>query len=209
MLQDGILGAWTPTTNVGIFNCRPTADGAPSVHGNGRAGDIGCAGTVGASIASWLVANHTALGVQVVIWDHRIWSVTHSAEGWRPYGCDKPGSKKDHHTTHVHWEINIDAAGRLTRQFVASLLPIHPQPDPTPDPVPLPEEIPDMDFFILNDANDDTADQWYWWPELGGEKGTRAIIPRGTAITKAKASRRFCGELEFDRPDLDAIPTVR
>lgn len=83
--------------------------------------------------------------------------------------------------------------------------PAQPEPVPTPS---TPEEI-GMDFFILNDNNAQTADQWYWWPELGGEKGTKAIAPSSAAVTKARSSKKFCGDLELDRPDLDAIPTLR
>lgn len=210
-LQHAILGHWAKATNVGTFICRPTADGAPSVHGSGRAGDDGPGADPCAEIAAWLVENHTVLGVQLVIWNHKIWNVSRSAEGWRPYGCDVPGSKKDHHTGHVHWEINNDAARRLTPGIIDAVLPHPAPPDPQPAPIPQPEPeaLPDMDFFILNDNNDATADQWHWWPELGGAKGTKAIIPGTTGLAKAKASKRFCGELEFDRPDLDAIPNLR
>jgi len=67
--------------------------------------------------------NHTVLGVQLVIWNHKIWSVQHLSEGWRPYGCDKPGSKLDHHTGHVHWEVNKDAAAHLDRATIDKVRP--------------------------------------------------------------------------------------
>lgn len=130
-IQAGILGHWTKATNVGTFICRPTADGVPSVHGNGRAGDIGCTGQLGYEIALWLVANHTELGVQLVIWNHHIWNVSRADEGWRPYGCDEPGSPKDHHTTHIHWECNVDAATRVTPAIVKAVLPSPPAPPET------------------------------------------------------------------------------
>ena len=98
--------------------------------------------------------------------------------------------------------IDMHAARAWLRQ--------HPTPPPIPQPQPDPEALPDMDFFILNDANDSTADQWYWWPELGADDtGRKAIVPRGSALTGARASRRYCGDLELDRPDLDAIPKLR
>ncbi len=144
-LQHSILRFWPTTTNcthsgemhsnVGTLSCRPTAGGTPSVHGNGRAGDIGTVGSTGQAIAEWLVANHTLLGVQLVIWNHRIWSVAHAGQGWRPYGCDRPGSKLDHHTTHIHHEINVDAGTRLTPAICESVRPggAPPQPDPPED----------------------------------------------------------------------------
>ncbi len=131
-LQHSILRFWPTATNVGTLACRPTADGAPSVHGNGRAGDIGPGLPLLIEIADWLVENHTVLGVQLVIVKHEIWTL---AKGWHPYGCDKPGSKKDHHTTHVHWEINIDAGTRLTPSIIEAVRPGHapPQPEPPED----------------------------------------------------------------------------
>lgn len=139
-LQHSILGHWhnAGATNVGTFVCRNNADGAPSVHGNGRAGDIGRDARLIQEIADWLVANHDALGVQLVIVNHKIWSVARAAEHWRPYGCDTPGSKKDHHDTHVHYEVNIDAGRRLTPGIIHPLLPGHPGPPPMPgDDMPL------------------------------------------------------------------------
>lgn len=130
LLQRSILEFWPAATNVGTFICRPTADGAPSVHGNGRAGDIGGTSTLVQAVADWLVANHSTLGVQLVIANHRIWNVMYEASGWRPYGCDKAGSPKDHHTSHVHWEINVDAGQHLTRSIIDGVRPDHPGPPP-------------------------------------------------------------------------------
>lgn len=131
--QHGILRFWPTTTNVGTLSCRPTAGGSPSVHGNGRAGDIGTRGPTGLEIAEWLVANHTVLGVQLVIWNHRKWNVVYGE--WRAYGCDLAGSDLDHHTTHVHYEINVDAATRVTPAIVESVRPgtAPPQPEPPED----------------------------------------------------------------------------
>ncbi len=153
-----------------------------------------------------MVENHTVLGVQLVIWNHHIWNVSRAAEGWRPYGCDVPGSKKDHHTGHVHWEINLDAGARLTPGIIDTVLPHAPTPQPDPEPIP---EVPDMDFFVVTDNVAMTYDYWHWFPELGGDKGTKLIIPSGDALTSARKSPRCGGDLVFDKPDLDAIPTLR
>lgn len=147
-LQHAILGYWPQATNLGTFICRPTADGAPSVHGNGRAGDIGPGLEPCAAIAEWLVTNHTVLGVQLVIWNHHIWNVNRADEGWRPYGCDKPGSQKDHHTGHLHYEINVDAGKRLTPGIIDAVLPYQP---PQPEP-PQPED--DMPYMVQNEDNE-------------------------------------------------------
>jgi hypothetical protein len=150
-LQHAILGYWPHAFNLGTLICRPTADGAPSVHGNGRAGDDGDANhgpthsDLVQEMADWLVANHTVLGVQLVIANHKIWNVSRAAEGWRPYGCDDPGSKKDHHVGHVHWEINVDAGEHLTTATIATVAPHQPPPAPA---LEQPQEADDMPRIV-------------------------------------------------------------
>jgi hypothetical protein len=81
---------------IGGYACRPnTADTSQtSVHGTGRALDVMT--TAGAPIADWLLANAATLGVQLIIWDRRIWRV---GRGVGPYGGPNP------HTDHVHVEV--------------------------------------------------------------------------------------------------------
>jgi murein DD-endopeptidase MepM/ murein hydrolase activator NlpD len=91
-------------------------------HQEGRAVDVmlpdGGAGTgkkLGDAVASWVVANHVALGVQYVVWSNRIWNVDHASSGWQPCGSqpdcsDGSGSPAAFHD-HVHVTVFGDQAG--------------------------------------------------------------------------------------------------
>ena len=97
-------------------SCWDRRDGDPySDHPKGRACDytMGRIGTYagpadvarGWSLAGWLRANAVALHVNYVIWQGRIWSRAHDAEGWRPYtgGGHYPSSGPTYgHYDHVH-----------------------------------------------------------------------------------------------------------
>lgn len=124
---------WPASTGLGTWVCRQTAGGTASVHGNGRAGDNGPGRDPIDDVVDWLLENHTVLGVQLIIWKHRIWSVARADEGWRPYGCDKPGSHLDHHTGHVHWEVNRHAGATLTRAAIDRIRPGHAPTNVFPD----------------------------------------------------------------------------
>jgi len=97
-------------------SCWDRRDGDPySDHPKGRACDY-TMGTIGRypgaavvsfgwSLAGWLRANHTALHVNYVIWQGKIWSRAHDAEGWRPYtgGGYYPSTGPTYgHYDHVH-----------------------------------------------------------------------------------------------------------
>lgn len=90
------------------YNCRPNS-GAPSqlsVHGTGRAVDwFPPSRSAGDAGAAWLVENHEAFGVQLVIWWRRDWSCS---RGWTSYGGPNP------HTDHIHFELTIPAAANNT-----------------------------------------------------------------------------------------------
>jgi lysozyme len=140
------------------------------------------------------VASYQATSPVVSGWPWLFWQHTN--------GTNNPDPNSPRYDCSVFCSNDVHAL----REF-AGTTPA-PTPEPVPQPVPDPEVIP-MNFFVLNDNNPQSDDQWYWWPELGGEKGTKAIVPNGEALTKAHASSKFCGDLEFDRPDLDAIPDLR
>ena len=97
-------------------SCWDRRDGDPySDHPKGRACDY-TMGTIGRypdasgvalgwSLAGWLRANQAALHVNYVIWQGRIWSRAHDAEGWRPYtgGGYYPSTGPTYgHYDHVH-----------------------------------------------------------------------------------------------------------
>jgi murein DD-endopeptidase len=93
------------------------AGDARSEHPDGRACDgtfgnpigepaSGHALTLGWQVTNWLKTTARTLGVEYLIWQGRIWSVTRTAEGWRPYdGGDMhdPHSVTGGHLDHLHW----------------------------------------------------------------------------------------------------------
>lgn len=109
------------TTGYDGYVCRQnTANTSQtSVHGTGRAIDIyipttgGQAdNTKGDPIANWLIANASALGVQLVIWDRSSWNGSRAAGSkLRAYGGPHP------HHDHIHVELNTDGAARRTAWF--------------------------------------------------------------------------------------------
>ena len=69
---------------------------------------------LGDTIASWVVANQSRLGVRYVIWDARIWNVQRSSEGWRTCGsqasCYAGPDDSAAHRDHVHISVFGDQA---------------------------------------------------------------------------------------------------
>lgn len=124
ILNDPELNA---ATNLGIFNCRPQnhpSNSAPSVHGNGRAGDSGFPGRnhpQGFLLRDKLISLGRALpgSVQFVIWSRHKYGCAYDWEK-RPYGGYP-------HEDHVHWELTHAAGETLT----AAQIRVH-WPTPTP-----------------------------------------------------------------------------
>ena len=99
------------------WSCWSERPGSGSEHEIGRACDgtfgnaIGTAASgsaleLGWLVISWLQNHATALGVEYLIWQGRIWSVARAAEGWRPYdggGMHDPSSVTGGHYDHVHF----------------------------------------------------------------------------------------------------------
>ncbi|HEY6796164.1 MAG TPA: hypothetical protein VI248_15925 [Kineosporiaceae bacterium] len=97
-------------------SCWDPRDGDPySDHPKGRACDytFGRIGSYpgpadvarGWGLALWLRVNAVALHVNYVIWQGRIWSRAHDAEGWRPYtggGHYSTAGPTNGHYDHVH-----------------------------------------------------------------------------------------------------------
>lgn len=116
------LGRFGPAgaINSGIYNCRPVVGGtAPSLHGEGRAADLGVrpvGAHYGHDAAALLHANSAELGVQCIIWSRRIWSGSRPHEGFRDY----KGSNA--HVDHLHVELSWVAARTLTQARIAELL---------------------------------------------------------------------------------------
>lgn len=121
-LRDWILANHGDGTfrSAGIYNYRPVRGAtSPSLHGEGRAVDIGVtrsADPAGGRLAAALRADHADIGVQSIIWNRQIWSCHRDWEGWRRY------SGSDPHTSHLHVELNPEAAAGLTPAILATEL---------------------------------------------------------------------------------------
>lgn len=116
------LGAYSSqgAVNTGIYNCRTVVGGAaPSLHGEGRAVDLGVrpySAAYGTVVANALVASSKELGVQCVIWNRQIWSGSYPDSGFRAYQ-----GTADHHD-HLHVELTREAAKSLTPEYVVGIL---------------------------------------------------------------------------------------
>jgi hypothetical protein len=140
--QPGALAlmAWALHThptgrNLGIFNPRRQRGRAVlSIHAEGRAIDVGFpvqrpdGHPDGWRLSHQLVAHHRELGIQCVIFARRIWTNTRAGQGWRPY------TGAADHFDHVHAELTVEAARRLTIDMIRAATA--PPPPPAPKPAP-------------------------------------------------------------------------
>jgi len=92
-IHDVVCANWPSITSYGTWR----GDGE---HGQGRAIDIMVSGATGWSIADFLRANYSALGIEYIIYAQKIWSVERSGEGWR--AMSDRGSVTANHYDHVH-----------------------------------------------------------------------------------------------------------
>jgi hypothetical protein len=133
VLRDVLIAAYPQIGSIGIYNCRVIAGtNSMSLHGVGRALDVmiptiagDANNTAGDEIAHWLMQNAELLGVQLIIWDRSIWSVSRSPR-LRPYTGSSP------HVDHLHIEINEAAAFKTLPWYNA---PTGPGPAPACDVV--------------------------------------------------------------------------
>lgn len=108
-----IKSGWPQLTSFGGLGERPGNPG--SDHRDGRGVDVMIPGyqtaagrQLGQTIAAWVVANHAKLGVTYVIWNERIWSVSHASKGWRRCGsaaCYSGPDDSAAHRDHVHVSV--------------------------------------------------------------------------------------------------------
>lgn len=129
--------------NLGIYNCRSVRGSANrSIHGDGRAVDVGFklvngrANPAGWQLLNLLLPHVDRLGIQMIIWDRRIWS--RRTPTGAPYRGVAP------HTDHLHIEFNWSAARTLTRARVRQIVTPAPPPAsvrPSPPPPPRQEDI--------------------------------------------------------------------
>jgi len=129
-LRQALLARWPQASDMGIYNCRKVrgAD-APSIHGEGRAWDMGFrpvggkGDPVGHEVVRALGAHGATLGVQTLIFDRTIWSAR-SPSG-RPYGGVHP------HYDHLHIELTREAGRTLTVGTLQRVLGLGPVVRPT------------------------------------------------------------------------------
>ena len=102
-----------PDTGWGCYSPRP---GTKSEHPLGRACDITFGNRIGQrpnpaqldagwAVTNWMKNNASVLGVEYLIWQGRIWSVSRDADGWRPYnggGMHNPDDVTGGHYDHLH-----------------------------------------------------------------------------------------------------------
>lgn len=113
-------------TNLGIYQCA-TIPGSMTVslHGEGRATDLGVppgrgrgAGGWGWPLARRLVGFSAELGIQLVIFDGRVWSGRYPDAGWRDYTGINP------HEDHIHAELCRWAAQHFTQGHFSPYLDV-------------------------------------------------------------------------------------
>lgn len=126
-LMAALLIRFPDARSWGIYNCRRTALGNASAHGEGRALDIGCSIATGNRIVKYLrsvkwtdddgnvLQGPRGLGISVIIHNRVIYSAK-SPNGRRYTG--------NPHTDHVHIEMTRKAANRLTLRRAKRVLGI-------------------------------------------------------------------------------------
>jgi hypothetical protein len=124
--------------NLGVCNCRRIAGtNTWSLHAECRAADMGTAANGNPPGGGWPGWGWTVfdrmrlfsleLGVQLIIFDRKVWSCTQPDAGWRNYGGSNP------HTGHGHVELIPNAARTLTAAHVQAIMGGTPPP-PSPPP---------------------------------------------------------------------------
>lgn len=105
--------------NLGIYVGKRLGSGW-SLHAEGRAADLGTkpytSPNWGWGLADELRLNSLELGIQLIIFDNKVWSGNHPFDGWRKYGGSEP------HTGHLHVELSWKSARELTQNRVAKVL---------------------------------------------------------------------------------------
>lgn len=110
-----------PGTSMGIYNCRTVRGGSTtSLHGEGRAADLGVPVTAAGHRAMWRFLQTLApyayrFGVQLVIFDRTIWSARRNSSGERYNGVHP-------HRDHAHVELSWNAARNLNLTTLRSVL---------------------------------------------------------------------------------------
>jgi hypothetical protein len=144
-LSERLLRAFPTTRSLGIV--RACNIGGTSEHKEGRAFDWGVnAHSVKdrarvARFMKWLMktdaygnryAMARRLGIQYLIWNHKIWGSYAASAGWRKYSGPNP------HTDHVHISFTWAGAGMKTSFWTGVVGDVTAAPTPPPPPAPKP-----------------------------------------------------------------------
>ncbi len=111
-----------PETTWACYSPRP---GSVSEHPLGRACDIAFGNAIGQmptpaqreqgwEVTNWMKTHAEVLGVEYLIWDGKIWSLSRDDEGWRDYdggGMHDPGSITGGHFDHSHVTVADSVGG--------------------------------------------------------------------------------------------------
>ena len=150
-LSKRLLKAFPTTRSLGIV--RACSVGGQSEHKEGRAFDWGGLNAHSAKdrarvarFVHWLTktdkygnryAMTRRLGIQYLIWNHKIWGSYAAAAGWRKY------TGADPHTNHVHISFTWAGARKKTSFWTGKVGNVGATPTPTPThPVPTPPTAP-------------------------------------------------------------------
>ncbi|PRY56425.1 peptidoglycan-binding domain-containing protein [Glycomyces artemisiae] len=125
-LMSWYLGAYGDrgAANLGIYVCKSLGSGI-SIHGDGRACDLGTAPynrpgsgwpAWGWALANALRLNSAELGIQLIIFNGKVWSCRYPDSGWRDYDGSDP------HDGHLHVELTPSSAASLTVAKIQSII---------------------------------------------------------------------------------------
>jgi len=140
-----LLRAYPSTRSLGIV--RACSVGGRSEHKEGRAFDWGVSARSAAdrarvaAVVAWLTKTDSygnryamarRLGIQYLIWNHRIWGTYAASSGWRRYSGANP------HTDHVHISFTWAGARKTTSFWTGKVGKVGAAPRPTTPAPPKP-----------------------------------------------------------------------
>ena len=141
-------------SNLGIYLCATIPGSrAVSVHGEGRAVDLGVPVAArgptgwGWSLARRLREFSAEMGVQLVIYNRKVWSGRYPDDGWREYAGVDP------HDSHLHVELCRWAAQHFTPAHFAPYLMDSPAAPPAREGEPM---------FVVKKAVPGEPVSWWW-----------------------------------------------
>jgi hypothetical protein len=148
-LSKMLLSTYKGSRSLGIV--RACKIGGTSEHKEGRAFDWGLSAYSARDrgyandFTKWALAtdkygnkyaNARRLGIQYMIWNKRIWSVSYASSGWRKYTGASP------HTDHVHISLSWNGANKKTSFWTGKVAGVTSKPAPAPVKAPVKSPAP-------------------------------------------------------------------